>query len=62
MNWACLIFGLVVLFAIGSYVAGTKHVYTAPVEATREENDLPGMGAAEVISTSQVFRIDSKGQ
>lgn len=60
MNWACLIFGLVVFFAIGSYVAGTKHVYTAPVENTREESDLPDVGAAGVISTPQVFEVDSK--
>ncbi|KAK3703702.1 hypothetical protein LTR37_014280 [Vermiconidia calcicola] len=40
MNWACLIFGSVVLFALGFYATSAKHKYTAPLEHTRPEEDV----------------------
>lgn len=60
MNWACLIFGAVVLFALGSYVARTKHTYTAPVEATRAEEDVFTMMSADAAPTQRVFEVHPK--
>lgn len=40
MNWACLIFGSVVTFALAYYFLRSKHVYRSPVEITRTEEDI----------------------
>ncbi|KAK3691335.1 hypothetical protein LTR37_018696 [Vermiconidia calcicola] len=40
MNWACLIFGSVVLFALGFYATSANHKYRAPLEHTRPEEDV----------------------
>lgn len=37
MNWACLIYGAVVLGALGYYVVWGRHVYTAPVALIKRD-------------------------
>ncbi|KAK5132716.1 hypothetical protein LTR08_008682 [Meristemomyces frigidus] len=40
MNWAVLIFGAVVIFALGFYFTQTKHIYRSPAQITRPEEDM----------------------
>ena len=43
MNWGCLLFGFMVLFASGYYVIKGRHVYVSPRERLRRdlEDDVP---------------------
>ncbi|KAK3613875.1 hypothetical protein LTR22_027980 [Elasticomyces elasticus] len=40
MNWACLIFMVVVAFALGCYFTRMKNVYRSPLESTCLEEDI----------------------
>ncbi|KAK3634129.1 hypothetical protein LTR56_015475 [Elasticomyces elasticus] len=40
LNWAVLIFGAVVIYALGFYFVRTKHVYRAPAQITRPEAEI----------------------
>lgn len=57
MNWASLIFGVVAIFAVGFYAVSRKHVYTAPVESVRPEEDLADMGMEDGIHGKNVAVI-----
>jgi hypothetical protein len=35
MNWGCLLFGFMVLFASGYYLVKGRHVYVSPRERVR---------------------------
>lgn len=54
MNWACLIFGAVTLFALGFYRFSRRNIYTAPVESVRLEEDLAYMGMEDGIHGKDV--------
>lgn len=49
MNWACLIFGAVTVFALGFYRISRRHTYTAPVDSVRPEEDLVDMGLEDRV-------------
>ncbi|KAK3646441.1 hypothetical protein LTR56_008539 [Elasticomyces elasticus] len=40
MNWAVLIFGAVVIFALTFYFIRTKHIYRSPAQITRPEEEI----------------------
>ncbi|KAK5705172.1 hypothetical protein LTR97_002289 [Elasticomyces elasticus] len=40
MNWAVLIFGAVVIFALTFYFVRTKHIYRSPAQITRPEEEI----------------------
>ena len=40
MNWAILIFGAVVIFALGSYFVRIKYVYRSPAQIMRPEHEI----------------------
>lgn len=40
MNWACLIFGVVIVFAWIFFVVKKRHEYTGPVALVRKEEDV----------------------
>lgn len=37
MNWACLVYGVVVIFAFGYYLVKGRHEYDGPVEYVRKD-------------------------
>ncbi|KAK5164739.1 uncharacterized protein LTR77_009402 [Saxophila tyrrhenica] len=54
MNWACLIFGAAVIFALGFYRLSS---YTAPVESVRPEEDLVQVNVENEGSEKGIARV-----